>query len=90
MHQLTEYSKQMRGLESRATTPSVATKEMKPKLRRSRLYQPKQKKRYTGRPKKPRRAVLLAFDGTAFVDTFPIWRPTTAQGFIKALRRDAY
>ena len=35
MHQLTEYSKQMRGLESRATTPSVATKEKKPKLRRS-------------------------------------------------------
>ena len=74
MHQLTEYSKQMRGLEPRATTPSVATKEKKLKVEKKPgvYYQPKQKKRYTGRPNKAEaRGAALAFStASAFVDTF--------------------
>ena len=96
MHQLTEYSKQMRGLESRATTPSVATKEKKLKVEKKPgvYYQPKQKKRYTGRPNKGRGARR----GVSFLHSFGFCGyflrsregRRRLQGFTKALRRDAY
>ena len=80
-HQLTEYSKQMRGLASRATTPSVLTEkkvtvEKKPGV----YYQPRPKKKYTGRPNKAEaRGAALAFStASAWILFSDLRRPTTA------------